>query len=283
MDYKEERSVLDQSNNLEKMRDDERNFYYLWEIIVKRKIIIIVPLLLSLLMAAIYSFAAPEIYRLEAYVKLYLPPKEMTTVKELLTAQSLSLIVGNIDSEKRAVIFAKTQDEISKAEINQIRGETDKLQITIESRNRDNLPTDLLVMLTYLEDLREIKSNREKILSEIDEKIKNVKEADKRSDFQIRELEKRLNSTKVLPVGFNPVDINQKSIDLKMEKYRLEQECRNYKALQLLQDPFISKYPVKPKKAMIITLASIVGLMFGILIAFITEYFEGARKRTQYR
>ena len=66
----------------------------------------------------------------------------------------------------------------------------------------------------------------EKIISEIDEKIKLVNEAVKKNDFQIKEIEKRLHSSKLLPVGFNPVEINNKIVDLKMEKYRLNRSVK---------------------------------------------------------
>jgi uncharacterized protein involved in exopolysaccharide biosynthesis len=46
----------------------------------------------------------------------------------------------------------------------------------------------------------------------------------------------------------------------------------------LLEEPFISKNPVKPKKIIIITLSGIISLIFGVFIVCIREYFEGMRK-----
>lgn len=259
----------------------EINLYDLWKVIVKRKMIIIAIFVISLFGAAIYCFTAPKIYRLETYVKLYMP-KDILIVKELLTAKDISLMIGKIDREKRAIIFSKNPDEVTKAEIDEIRGETDKFKIAIESRNRENLPESLQEIITYIENIREIKSSYEKIISEIDERTKNVKEAEKKSDYHIKEIEKRLNSSKLLPVGFNPIDINYRNVDLKMEIYRLEQERQKYKLIQPLEDPFISKDPVKPKKAVIMTIAGICSLMFGLFIVFIAKYFEGIRKKVQY-
>ena len=280
---KEEKNLVDsKAGNFETDEYDEINLYDLWKVIVKRKKIIIAIFLISLLGAVIYCFTAPQIYQLEIYVKLYMPTG-ILTVKELPTAKDISSIIGKIDNEKKAVIFSKNVDEITKAEIGEIRGATDKFKITIESRNRENLPAALQEMIMYIENIREIKSNYEKIISEIDERIKNVKNADEKSDFHIKEIEKRLNSTKLLPVGFNPVEINQRSIDLKMEKFRLEQERNNFKLIRPLDDPVVSKEPVKPKKAMIMTIAGICSLIFGIFIVFIAEYFERMRRQTQYQ
>jgi LPS O-antigen subunit length determinant protein (WzzB/FepE family) len=283
MSVKEEKNVVDsKSSNFEIDKDDEINLYDLWKVIAKRKTIIIALFLISILGATIYCFTASPIYRVETYMKLYIP-KDISIIKELPTGKDISSIIGKIDSEKRAVIFPKTADEITNAVIGEIRGVTDKFKITIESRNRENLPTALQEMITYIENIREIKSNYEKIVLEIDERIKNVKDADQKSDFQIKEIEKRLNTAKVLPVGFDPVAIRHNSLNLKMEKYRLEQEHQNYKTIQLLEDPFISKVPVWPKKAMILTIAGICSLIFGIFLSFIMQYFERMKEKAQCR
>jgi capsular polysaccharide biosynthesis protein len=91
-------------------------------------------------------------------------------------------------------------------------------------------------------------------------------------------MEKKFNNTKVLPVNYDPVAINQSSINLKMEIFRLKHEIDNYKMVQLLQEPFVSKFPVKPNNRQIIVLAGIVGLMLGVFLVFIMEYFEEIRK-----
>jgi len=281
MSVKEEKNIVDPMvGNVETIQDDEINLYDLWKVIAKRKTIIIAIFLISILGATIYCFTASPIYRVETYVKLYMP-KDISTVKELPTGKDISSIIGKIDDEKKALIFPKTMDEIADAKVVEIRGEKDKFKIMVESQNREKLHESLYEMMKYIESIREIKSSYEKIISEIDERIKNVKDAEKKSDFQIKELEKRLNSTKVLPVGFDPYEVSQKSLELKMEKYRLEQERQKYKPIQPLEDPFISKDPVKLKKAMIITIAGICSLIFGIFIVFTTEYFEGMKKRTQ--
>lgn len=294
---KEEKNMVDsKAGNFETDEYDEINLYDLWKVIVKRKKIIIAIFLISLLSATIYCFTVPKIYRLETYMKLYIPkdiitvkevtaakymPKDIFTVKEAMTAKEVVLIIGKIDDEKKVIIFPKTPDEITEAEIVEMKGAIDKFKITIESSNRENLPAALHEMVTYIENIREIKSTYEKIISEINERMKFVNEADKKSDFYIKAIEKKFNNAKSFPITLDPVTSIIKSIDLKMEKNRLEREHQNYKLIQPLGDPFISKEPVWPKKAMIITIAGICSLIFGIFIVFIAEYFEGMKKKTQ--
>ncbi len=283
MTNKEEKTMVDsQSGNFETNEYDKINLYDLWKVIIKRKIIIIGIFLISLLVATIYCFTAPEIYQIETLAKLFMPKELMHKGKDPLTAKDISLIIGKIDPEKKAIIFTKYADVITNVKINDIRGATDKLKITIESSNREILPVAMQEMIRYIENIREMKSNYEKIILEFDERIKNVKEAVKKNDFQIREIEKRLSNAKLLPVGFNPIEINIKSIDLKMEKFLLKQERQNYKMVRPLEDPFISQYPIKPKKAFIITIAGLCGFIFGIFIVFIMEKFERKRVKIKY-
>lgn len=282
IDQEEKYDVDPRARNFETIREDEVNLYDLWKVILKRKMIIIAIFLISLLGAAIYCFAASPIYRLETHMKLYMP-KDIVTVKELPTAKDISSIIGKIDDEKMAIIFSKNADEITQVNIDEIKGTTDKFRIIIESHNPESLGSHLQEMLSYIENIREIKSNHEKIISEIHERMQKVQEADSKNDFHIREIEKRLHSSKLLPVGFNPVEINNKAVELKMEKYRLEKEFQNYKTIQPLEDPFISRDPVKPKKAIIMTIAGACSLMFGILVAFFVEYLAEMRKKTLCR
>lgn len=277
MANQEEKYVADSKvGNFDTIRDDEINLSDIWKVLAKRKKVIIAIFVISLLSAAIYCFTASPIYRLEASAKLYMP-KDIIAIKELPTAKDIASMLGKINSEKKAIIFPKTVDEVAEAKIEDMRGTTDKFKITIESYNRENLPSSLKELLEYIENMREIKNDYRKIISEIDEKIKLVNEAVKKNDFQIKEIEKRLHSSKLLPVGFNPVEINNKIVDLKMEKHRLEQERQNYKLIQLLQDPFVSKDPVKPQKAIIMIIAGILSFMIGIVTVFIAEYLEGVK------
>ena len=275
----EERHTGDpKDGNRDVKLDDALNIHHLLNVLAKRKMIILGLCLISVISTAFVCSILPPIYRLEIMAKLSMP-KNIMTVKELPTAKDVALIVGNIDGQKKAMIFPKNGEEISDAKIVEIRGASEKLKMTIDSRNPEILPAAMQEFVEYLGNIREIKNASELIMSEIEAKIESVNEAVKKNDLQIRELEKRLSSSKILPVGFNPVEINNKVVELKMEKYRLEQERRNYKPIQLLEEPFISNSPIKPRKAMIIAIAAMVSLLFGIILAFVAEHHERAKSR----
>jgi len=292
MDNKEEKNAVDSKvGNFEIVEDDEINLYDLWQVLAKRKKVIIALFLISLLGAAIYCFTAAPIYRLETSIKLYLPP-DITTLNIFPTARELQIRLSKIMNELKitkelnTVIFSNNTSDIKDVKIEEIKlvagtNLVDRLKVTIEAKNREALRAAPQQLVNYIENINEHKVITSKVMSELNERIALVRKADKELDIQLKEIEKRLNNAKVLPVGFDPVAIRQNSINLKMEKYRIEQEIKNYKMIQLLEEPFIQQDPVKPKKDMIMTIAGICSLMFGIFIVLIAEYFERMRRQTQ--
>lgn len=250
----------------------------LWAVIAKRKMTVIALFLLSLLGAALLAYSSPKIYRLEAHMKLYLP-KEVTTVKELPTAKDLAAIVGTIGPEKRTIIFSGRADEITDLNLVEMKGATDKFKIVIEGRNRDMLPEALGHVVTYVEHLNVIRYSQEKITRELDQRIRDLKEAHAKSVSINKEIERRLRSSNLSSLGFNPIEVNRQVLDMRNELYRLEQERLHYRLIQPLDDPFVSNSPVKPNKTMMITVAGLCGLLFGVFLVFFMEYVEGARSK----
>lgn len=263
-------------------RLDEISLYGLWSVIVKRKMILIAFLCLSLLGAALFAFTSPKIYRLEAHMKLYLP-KDAATVKELPTAKDLATIIGTIDAEKKAMIFSKTAEEITDFKIVEMKGATDKFKIVIEARSHEILPEALDEAVKHIESMNMIKSNEEKITRELDQKIKELRDTYTKSAQINKAIEKSLHTSNVSSFGFSPIDAHQRVLEMKIGLHRLEQERHKYKLLQPLDDPFVSKSPVKPRKALILTLACLGSLMIGLLVVFVMEYFERAGIKTQSR
>lgn len=271
--YNEKKIANSSTSDIIMNQDDEISLYDLWEVIIKRKMIIIVVLVISLFFAVGYSFVAEKIYRLETTIKIY-TTKDLITVKD---QPKTKIQISGENRELHEVIFKNNANDIKSVRIVDIAGTTDRAKVTIESSNRETLNVALQQLVNYIENVPENKVINNKIIAELNQKLDLVRAADKKGDAQISEIEKRINNTKVLSLGFNPIDINQKSIDLKMEKYRLENEVKNYKIIQLPDEPVISKYPIKPDRMKIITLACALGFMLGVFIVFVMAYFERMR------
>ncbi|MCG2813256.1 MAG: Wzz/FepE/Etk N-terminal domain-containing protein [Thermodesulfovibrionales bacterium] len=121
--------------------NDEINLYDYWKVIVKRKTLIIGLFLAAVLASAVISFLTPKIYRGEVVLKL--PAKE-------LTAKELTNIIGKIDGEKKEKIFLTTYHLVADVKLNALKDSADKLQLIIESKNTDAIPSAMTEFAAYL-------------------------------------------------------------------------------------------------------------------------------------
>ena len=247
------------------VREDEINLYDYWKVIVKRKSLIIGLFLVAVLASAIISFLTSKIYRGEVILKL--PAKELIS-KELLS------IIGKIDAEK---ILPTTHHLVSDVKLNVLKDSTDKLRLVIEAKNTDALSQAAAEFVAYLNGIplikRFVEEERKRLLMQSEE----INKAIKGSDGLTRTYKKLLESGRLIPVGFNPIELEKRVSDLKIERLVIEQGIKRLKGVEMISSLNIPKDPVKPRIKKNIALASITSLFAGIFLAFFMEYIEKVR------
>jgi len=247
-------------------REDEINLYDYWKVIVKRKRLIIGLFVIAILASAIISFLMPKIYRGEVILKL--SAKELTT-KELLS------VIGKIDAER---ILPTTHHLVSNVKLNTLKDSTDKLRLVIEAKNTDALSQAAAEFVAYLNGIplikRFVEEERKRLLMQSEEIDKVIKG----SDGLTRTYKKLLESGRLIPVGFNPIELEKRVSDLKIERLVIEQGIKRLKGVEMISSLNIPKNPVKPRIKKNIALASTISLFVGIFIAFFMEYVEKIRK-----
>ena len=246
-------------------REDEINLYDYWKVIVKRKRLIIGLFVIAILASAIISFLMPKIYRGEVILKL--PAKELTS-KELFS------VIGKIDAEK---ILPTTHHLVSDVKLNVLKDSTDKLRLVIEAKNTDALSQAAAEFVAYLNGIplikRFVEEERKRLLMQSEEIDKVIKG----SDGLTRTYKKLLESGRLIPVGFNPIELEKRVSDLKIERLVIEQGIKRLKGVEMISSLNIPKNPVKPRIKKNIALASITSLFAGIFLAFFMEYIEKVR------
>jgi capsular polysaccharide biosynthesis protein len=90
----------------------------------------------------------------------------------------------------------------------------------------------------------------------------------------VRTYDTLIKTGRLIPVGFNPVDLNKRISDIKIEKLHVEQTLERLKGIEMGAEPYISGKPVKPKKGLNFMIAGIVGFIASIMVAFFVEYLE---------
>ena len=245
---------------------DEINLYDYWKVVVKRKKLIIGLFLISVVVAAIISLLMPKIYRGEATFKI--------TAKEIITAKEMVSIIGNLDKEKLKQVLPKTYNLVNSIKLNALRDSVDKFQLIIEAKRVDDIPIAISEFVEYIDNSplikRFVEQYKEMLLKQTEELSKVIES----SKELVKAYDNLIKTGRLIPVGFNPVDLNKRISDIKIEKLQVEQSLRRLKGIEMGAQPYISSKPVKPKIEFNIALAGVFGLFAGIFLAFFMEYLE---------
>ncbi len=248
------------------VREDEINLYDYWKVIVKRKTLIIGLFFVAVLASAAISLSMPKIYRGEVVLKL-----------PVLTAKELISIIGKLDAGKVKNILPKTYHLIADINFNALKDSTDKLHVFIEAKNTDALSQAATEFVAYLNNIplinRAVEEERQRLLKQSEE-ISKVIEG---SNELTRIYKKLLVSGRLIPVGVNPIELEKRASDLKIERLVIEQALNRPKGVEMIENPYILKNPVKPSIKKNIAFAGIISLFVGVFIAFFIEYVKKMR------
>jgi hypothetical protein len=243
--------------------EDEINLYDCWKVIVKRKSLIIGLFLVATIASAIISLSMPRIYRGEVILKL-----PAIATKELLG------IIGKLDAGKIKNILPKTHHLITGVKLDTGTESTDKLQLIIEAKNRDDISSAITEFIVYLNNFslinRSIEEERQRLIKQTEELSIVIKEADELAQT----FKKLLNEGKLIPFGFNPVEVKKKSSDMRVERFAIEQALKRPMGVEMLENPYILKNPVKPSIKKNIAIAGITSLFAGIFLAFLMGIYR---------
>ncbi len=248
-----------------KQYQNEINLYELWKVIVKRKRLIIGLILVAVILTAIISSLMPKIYRGESAVDVW--------QNEYISARELIEIMGNFDKEKRIAILQTTHDRITDIRLRPLRESKDKFLVIIDAKDVDVIPKALSELLDYVNKIDIVKMavtrEREKLLSREAELSEMVRTSSELVDAY----HKLLISGKLLPIGFNPADLNKKIADIKLERIIVSQALNRIQngCVEAATAPYVSSKPVKPKKMLNVTFAGITSLLIGIFLAFFMD------------
>jgi hypothetical protein len=254
---------------------DEISLYDLWKIIAKRKKLIIGLILFFVLSATITSLFMPKIYRGEAI--LGIPPFEILTSN--ISAKEISDFIGKIDSDKKAQLLPKTSFAIADIKLSTLKDSKDKIEIIIESKDISIIPDALSEIMEYINNIDIVKSNvneeKERFLKRSSE-LTTVIDA---SSEILNTYNKLLKAGRLVPVGFNPLDLNKKIADIKVEKLMTDQVLQRLKrGVDIAKQLYIGHRPIKPKIMMNVALSCVLGIFLAILLSFFLEYTEQIKK-----
>jgi hypothetical protein len=257
--------------------DDEINLYDYWKIIVKRKILIIRLFIIIVVSTAIGSFLMPNIYRGQAV---------LTIIKsEVITAKEITDLIGNIDREKRQSIVPKSYPDVKNIKFNAIKDSRqdskNKIVVTIDARKIDDIPKALSEVVDYLNNIDVIKYTVSRDKAILLRQSAELSDLIKSSPDLLATYNKLFSAGKLTTVGFNPVEVNKKIIDIKLELLGVEQQISrlNNGGIEIAAQPYVSNRPVSPKILRNVVAAGIFSLLLGMFLAIFIEYIGNIKNK----
>jgi capsular polysaccharide biosynthesis protein len=254
--------------------NDEINLYDLWKVIAKRKKLIIGLFIVIVGLTAIVSFLMPDIYRGEAGLLVILN-------SEVINAKEITDLIGNIDPEKRLSIMPKSYPNIKDLKFKAIKDSKNKIVVTIDAKKIDDISRALSEVVGYLNNMDIIKSTVSRDKAIVLRQLAELSDLIKSSPDLLATYHKLFRAGKLSTMGFNPVEVNKKIIDIKVELLAIEQQLArlNNGGVEIAAQPYISNKPVSPKRELIIVAAGIFSLLLGVFLAIFIEYI-GKIKRS---
>ena len=288
--------------------NDEIDLVDLFLIIWKRKMMIVACTLLLTIVGIGVSLVMPKVYEVTAILE---PGKDVDG-KLVESSQAIrENILGGAYNGVIAEQLNLRADEIPDFKV-VIPKNTDLIKISVENSNPEiavKILDSLLDRISEkIESQLEIEKNIIKNKLEVaifnerlyPERIQQLSLLIKKTDKKIPNLEnakeKSISDSKGDPVALllylNEIQhqqdllnrLQQKLSDLKSGKEKsamvianMRLELASIKGTSINKQPTIPEKPIKPKKALIVTLAFILGLMSGIMLVFVAEFMGKVR------
>lgn len=258
------------AENINEIRE-EINLHDVLKIIIKRKNVIIALTCFAVLTALIVSSLSPKIYRGDAFLRI----PQFETPSSNITAKEIVDLIGKIDSYKKQQLLPKTHASIVAVKINALKESRDKLEVVFEATDISVMAESLSEIRTYINNIAMIKTNIREEQDKISKRVAELASVIEASSMLLNIYSRLLQTGKLMPVGFNPVELNKRISDIKLEKQVAEQYLlRLQDGVDIARKLDVNTYPIKPKMLFTTAIAGIISLFVGILVAFLLEYMQ---------
>lgn len=254
--------------------NDETSLYDLWKVIAKRRKIIIGVFIVVVVTTAISSFLMPNIYRGVALLQLVFKA-------DIITSQEVVNLLGNIDREKGLGILPKSYSSIKGIKLAATKESRNQITVTIDGTNVDDMRKVLPEIVHYLNNIDLLKTTVKQQREVLSKKSDELKELLKSASDLLGTYNNLFKTGKLTTIGFSPVDINKRMVDIEVELLQAEQlySKLNNGCIEIASQPLIPDKPVSPKIFRNIIVAGMLGLFFGVCLAFFLEYIENIKNK----
>ena len=263
--------------------DDEINLTDLWRVLARRKALVLAMPVLSLLVAALYLLITPAVFESRAVI-------QVGQVGQVGQVEAPTVLVQRLKEQYRV------DDKDAPAEMPRVtdisqdkKGSNSIITILVQEHSAEGAQKYLDQVVKNL--LAEHSKRYNQAMNVQYQRLQSL-------DKQVQALSDHIGKLSTYIEAVRPQNPAQAAI-IAIEKGKLLTEVPNleaeYTALQLalseiqsqpsklLREPTLPKNKTKPKRASVLALAAVLGLMLGLFAAFIAEFFVKARQQLRER
>jgi uncharacterized protein involved in exopolysaccharide biosynthesis len=267
---------------------DEIDLRDIFRVLSKRRLMIMGVFVCSILVAGVISFAVPPVYKVSSIIAIgYFDDPAYTSqasMKNVMISDEFLLEVFEAISPNGS--SGDFRDFKENVEVEPVKDSDRLIEISIETEKRKEGLNAVEIMIERYSELSENSYNKQKkiledqmanteqrlevIDMEINQTRETLKEIEERSGSSAVQAEMRFSRTLDILNGKE----SQRSalLDRRME---LQKQLLLIRNLEVIQPPREPISPVWPRKALIIAIAGMLGLMGGVLAAFLQEGLGG--------
>ncbi len=229
--------------------------------------------LVSLIIGTVISFAITPVYQVKAKISLGNYAVDPDDGKQLMTPETARKILLSSDFQEEAW---GSENNAGALDITPVEN-TNILQFTFETSEPQRGVDLLNKLIAHFEDKTE---------EQYEQSIEILNNDLQSTEGELQEINKSIAHTRKLLENTSASQLQQTGLldilsrflehrdKLSERKLKTEQKLNNIEDMEVLERPEAASSPMRPNKKLNIVLAGILGLMAGIFMAFIVDYFR---------
>ena len=229
--------------------------------------------LASLLIGAVISFAITPVYQVKAKMALGNYAVDPDNGQPLMTPETAREILLSSDFQEEAWGHENNAGALNIAPVEN----TNILQFTLETSE----PQRGVVLLNKL-----IAQFEEKTKEQYERSIELLNKDLQNTDGELQEINKSIAHTREILENTSASQLQQAGLldtlsrfleqrdKLSERKLKTEQKLNSIEGMEVLKRPEAASSPMRPNKKLNIVVAGMLGLMVGVFMAFIVDYFR---------
>lgn len=254
---------------------DTINLQDLWLMLFKRWRLVAGVCLSVMFITAIISSYQSKIYRGEVILKV--PQIEVSSFN--ITPKELIAFLGTIDGAKKVKLFPKTHNSITNIKIEALKDSKDKMLIVLELVTVESGTLAVSELVDSINSFDIVKATVHDERDRLARRSAELSTVIAASEELTNAFTRLLKAGKLVPVGFNPVDLNKRIADMEMEKLVTDQTLRILDGgVSIAKQLYVGTMPIAPKIRIRVVFAGIASLFFAVLLSVILEYSEKQKR-----